>query len=824
MDGVLRDIKQAVRQMSSHRGFAAAALITIALGVGGTASVFAVVYGVLVRPLPYPQSERLVRIWERHPGGQAPIPGSKLSGPTYRAWSRASQTVDDLAAFSGRDYTIAAAGVAQRVRGTRVTPSLFRLLQVSPSSGRFLSDADAGEAAEPVVVLSHSLWRERFGSDPAAIGKPLTIDGVEHRIIGVAPSGFAFPEKEVGLRDDRQEIRLYTALTVRQPPGAQVIDFTDAIARLKPGVTVAQVETEGTSYARGVDRPLADLVFGKGGPVEVRARSLTDQTTMSVRPALEVLAAGAALVLVIACANVANLFLSRGSDRRREMAVRSALGAARTRLMRQLFTESIVISLLGGALGVLIGWALTSTVPLLAPADLPRLDEIRVDGRFVTVAALAAMLVGTLAGLIPAVRGSRADLATSMQTGGPRSSGTSGRRVRRALLAVEAAFAVILLVGAALLARSFVELVRVDPGYDPSGVLTADVRLPAGRTQAQASQSAVSLTERLRTIPGVRAVGAGDMAPFGSMLSAFGFALPGAAGANGGRITANALRAVVTPGYVEALGMRLKEGRVFRAEDLTSPIRPLLVNESFAKTYLADERAIVGRRFTGLFPKWLGQHTIVEVVGVVGDMLPADFDARPQPQIFVAQGAGAEIGHVTLVVRTDGDAAIATTAALLKDIVRQLEPGATVERMGPLATKISASVGGPRFTTAVLMAFATLALALATTGLYGVVSYDVAQRRREIGVRAALGATRRDLLRLIVRDGLTATGVGLAAGMLLAALLTRAMASALFGVAPLDVVAFSSAALLVLAVACVACAIPARRALAIDPAAALRAE
>ena len=470
---------------------------------------------------------------------------------------------------------------------------------------------------------------------------------------------------------------------------------------------------------------------------------------------------------------------------------------------------------------MLFGWALTSAVPVLAPADFPRLDQIHVDGRFVTVAALAAMLLGTFSGLIPAARSSR-DLATSMQAGGPRSIGTSNRRLRRTLLAVEAAFAVILLVGAALLARSFISLVRVDAGYDPSGVVTADVRLPAGGAQAQASQFAVLMTERLRTIPGVRAAGAGDMAPFGSMLSGFGFAVPGATGPGGRLVTANALRAIVTPGYAEALGMRLKEGRVFRADDLNTGIRPMLVNESFAKNYLADGRPVTGRRFTGLFPNWLGRDTVVEVVGVVGDMLAANFDARPQPQIFVAQGGGAQIGHVTAIVKTDRDPA--AMAALLRDVVRQLEPGATVERMGPLATKISASVGGPRFTTAVLIAFATLALALATTGLYGVLSYDVARRRREIAVRTALGATRGDLVRLIVHEGLTTTGIGLAGGVLLAALLTRAMASALFGVAPLDVVAFSAAPLLLLVVACTACVMPARRALAIDPADALRVE
>ncbi|MDP9322179.1 MAG: ABC transporter permease [Acidobacteriota bacterium] len=823
MDAFVRDIRQTFRLLSNNRGFAGAVLITIAVGVGGTAAVFSVVYGVLLRPLPYSEPERLVRMWEVHPGGQAPIPGPALSGPTYRAWSRSSATLQDIAAFRGSDYSVAWADVAQRLRGTRVTPSLFRLLRVSPVMGRFFSDSDADEGAQPVVVLAHSLWRERFGGNPAVIGEPFRIDGVDHEIIGVAPPGFAFPQKEVGLRDDRREITLYTPFALRPRAGAKVIDFFDAIARLKPGATIAQAEAEGNSYARSVDRPLADLVFGKGTPVEVRVRSLVDQMTMRVRPALMVLVAGVMLVLLITCANVANLFLSRGSDRGRELAIRSALGAARTRLVRQLFTETLVIALLGGTVGILVGWALTAAVPALAPTDFPRLDEIRVDARFLIVAALAAVFVGTASGITPAFRGSRVDLAASMQAGGLRSVGTPGGGMRRILLAVEAALAVVLLVGAALLARSFVQLVRVDGGYDPANVLTADVRLPAAAgTEARRSQLAVSMVERLRALPGVRAAGAGDMAPFGSMLSGYGFTLPGLTGPDGKPVMATALRAIVTHGYAEALGMRLKEGRLFRADDMTSAIRPILVNETFAKTYFTDGRPATGRSFRGLFPNWLGKDTVVDVVGVVENMLPADFDARPQPQIFIAEGAGVYLGHVTLVVKTHGDPT--ATAPLLKAIVQQTEPGATIERLGPLTAKISASVGEPRFATFVLVAFAGLALVLATTGLYGVLSYHIAQRRREIAVRAALGAKRGDIVKMVLREGLTTTVTGMAVGMALATFATRAMASALFGVTPLDAVAFSGGPLLLFVVACVACLIPARRAIGIDPAEALRAE
>jgi predicted permease len=832
MDTLIRDVRHALRLLAGHRGFAAAALITIAIGVGGSAAVFSVVYGVLLRPLPYAEPDRLVRLSELHPGARATFGGANLTAPTYRAWSRAHASLQDLAAFGAGDYTITTPGAAaQRVRGTRVTPSVFRVLRVSPIAGRFFNDEDAAPGAPPAIVLAYATWRERFGADPSAIGRTIEVDEVERRIVGVAPAGFAFPEYEGGLADAPRDLAFYLPFAVPEAePGARVVRLTQAIARLTTGVTPAQAEAEGTSFARSVDRPSAELIFGKGGAVEVRAVPMADHLTRSVRPALMVLAAGVGLVLLIACANVANLFLSRGADRARELAVRATLGAGRRRLLRQLLTESLVISLIGGGLGLLVGWALTTAVPALAPAGFPRLRDIRVDGWFLAAAALSAIGVGAISGILPALRGSRIDLAAAMQTGG-RTIGASGARLRRTLLIVEAALAVVLLVGATLLARSFVALVHVDAGYDPAGVLTATLRLPrsaetgvGGQTGGRGAQIIADAIERLRAMPGVRAAGAGNMTPFGDVLSSAGFALPGVTTPDGQPVVAQALHAVVTPGYAEALGMRLKEGRFFRSEDTTAAIHPLLVNDTFARTYLADGRPVTGRRFTGIFPRMLKRtDAVFEIIGVVQDVLPDDLAARPHPQVYVSIGSGFDMGGgATLVVKTDADPAPIATA--LRGILRQIEPAATLDRMGPLADKVSASVGEPRFAALVLLAFAGLALALATTGLYGVLSYHVARQRREIGVRAALGATRADLLRLVLREGLGTTAIGLVVGVAAAAALTRAMSSLLFGVTALDTVAFSVGPLVLLVVACAACLIPARRAAAIDPTEALRAD
>jgi putative ABC transport system permease protein len=395
--------------------------------------------------------------------------------------------------------------------------------------------------------------------------------------------------------------------------------------------------------------------------------------------------------------------------------------------------------------------------------------------------------------------------------------------VRRILLVVEAALAVVLVIGATLLARSFIRLVHVDAGYDAANGLTADLYVVGATDNAKRnSQLAVSTVERLRAIPGVRAAGAGNMVPFGGILSGASFALPGMTTLNGRPVVARAFQAIVTPGYAEALGMRLQEGRFFRPEDTTSAIHPLLVNDVFAKTYFTDGRPVTGRRFIGLFPRMLGRSDAVfDVVGVVKNVLTG-LDAPPQPQIYLVQGGGFDMGHAALVVKTESDPV--DVAPVMREIVRQLEPGATLDRLGPLADKVASSVGQPRFAAFVLITFSVLALVLAATGLYGVLSYNVAQRRREIGVRAALGAAPSDLVRMVLREGLTVTVIGLVVGAAVAAVSMRAISSVLFGVTPLDSVAFSIGPLLLLVVACAACVIPARRAASIDPSRALRAE
>jgi len=480
MGSLVQDIRLAFRVLLANRGFAAATLLTVALGVGGTAAVFSVVYGVLLRPLPYDEPERLVRLWEVHPGANAPFGEAVLSAPTYRAWSTSSDSLEAMGSYATGEFDVTGAGAARRVPGVQVTPSLFHVLRTAPAVGRLFTEADAERGAAPVVVLAYATWQERFGGNPDVIGRRLTIDGVDHRIVGVVRSGFSFPRPVVGT-EGRNEVELHVPFEAAEAdPDARVVGVVRAVARLAAAATAVQAEVEGTAHARSVGRPFADLVFGEGAPVEVRVRSVADQMTANVRPALLLLVAGAGLLLAIACANVTNLLLSRMSTRAREFATRAALGARRRRLLRQVVTESVVFSLVGGVLGLFLGWVCTTTVRSLAPEDFPRLQDIRVDMWFLAAGGIVAVFVGSIAAVLPALRQTGVDLVGAMQVGGIRSMGNAGRRLRETLVAVEVALAVVLLVGGTLFARSFVTLLRVDAGFDAANVLVADIHVPEG--------------------------------------------------------------------------------------------------------------------------------------------------------------------------------------------------------------------------------------------------------------------------------------------------------------------------------------------------------
>jgi putative ABC transport system permease protein len=809
LTSLLQDLRHSLRLMVRAPGFTVAALLMLALAIGATTAVFSIVYGVLLRPLPYPDASHIVRLSEEHPGGVSIIRDDRLSNLTFDAWSASPLTIDAMAAYSSDRYIVDDGKGIERIEGAAISPSAVSLLGMVPTLGRGFRPEEAATGSDGVIILSDGLWRTRFGGDHAVIGRVVLIDGRPHEVIGVAAPEFYFPDR------DARFWKPYV-LPTRTANGTSMMSV---LARLKPGVTAQQAAAEGTAAARSVTRPIsAELLLGKGGPVEVRVRALDEAIARRVRPALLVLSAAVALVLVIACANVANLLLARGTSRSRELAVRAALGAGGARLARQLLTESAVLAVLGGVAGVFLAWGFVRAMPAWAPEGFPRIADVRLDGRVLGFAALLSALAGGLAGVFPAWRASRIDLTPALRDGDGRSVG-AGARVRSALLAFEAALSVVLLVGAALLGRSFVALVNVDPGYDPANVLTGRVYVTgAVATPERRQQFVQALAERLRSAPGVVAAGVGNMAPLGesSFVSGFAFGV----NESGQQIVARALQYVVTAGYAEALGLRLKEGRFLQPADETAPVQAMLVNDAFVRAYVTDGKSVVGRRYRGL----LGSDQVTtEIVGVVGDVLKDGLDTKAQGEVYLAHGPGRGIRReINVVIRTAGDPdAFAPT---LRSLVRDLEPAAAVDRVGTLSRSVAESVGEPRFATTVLGMFAALALAIAAAGLYGVLSYNVTQRRRELGIRAALGATRGRVMSMVIREGLTVTGVGLLAGLLASVLVARRLEPLLFGVQPLDAVSFGMVPLVLLGVAAVACTIPARRAAATDPASTLRSD
>ena len=812
---LLEDIRLAVRSMARERGFTLAALLSLALGIGANTALFSVVYGVLVRPLPYAEPDRLIRLSEYHVGATAGVPGPLFTNFTYNAWKDA-RSLDGIAGFSAERFTDTSGKEPVKIAGASMTPSAFALLGARPALGRLFVDDDGREAAPRVVVLSDGLWKERYGSDPSVVGRTLTLDGVIHTIVGVAPTGFYFPEREG---------RLWTAMRIpagSADPNNQSIWVFGAVARLKPGFTPEQAAEEGTVVARSVPRPpVADALFGKGGPVAVRAESVLAEMTGRVRPALLLFSVGVGFVLLIACSNVASLQLTRGVSRRRELAVRTALGASRGRVIGQLVTESLVLSLLGGVLGVGLGKALLKALPAWAPASFPRLQDISLDGMALLFAALVSVGAGLISGLLPALRSSNFVLSPALREGAGASAGADTRRLRSGLVALEAGLAVMLLIGAGLLVRSFDRLLGVDPGYESRNVLLA--RLDLGG-QERPLEKTLALSDevlaRVRSLPGVVSAGAGNMTPLDTSTAVASFELPMAT-APEGKIRARATSYTMTPGFAEALSLRLKEGRLLGPQDAASSMDSILVNEEFVRVYLNDGKPVVGRRFTGLFRSQTPPVT-TEIVGVVSNLLKNGLDQKPLTEMFGLPRFGRRLpGGFQLAIRTDGDPAV--LAAGVRAVIRELDPTATVDTV-TLASRVQASVAQPRFAAATVAAFALIALTLAAAGLYGAMSYSVSQRRRELGVRSALGASRRDIVRLVLRQGLTVTVAGLALGVMGAMALSRLLETLLFGVTPRDPVAFAAAPVLLLAFAAIACLVPAWRGASVPPTEALRCE
>jgi putative ABC transport system permease protein len=816
LDTLSQDLRQAVTGLRRNPGFAAAALATLALAIGATTAVFSLVYGVLLRPLPFVEPQTLVRMWEEHPGGNT-IAGQRwLSHWTYHAWGDHERTLSQFGGYVTWSTILQVDEEAFPAGGSSLTPSLVSMLGARPALGRWFVESDAAPGAPQVVVLSHRLWQERFGGRADVLGRTMRIDGEAITIVGVATPDMEFP-------NDRSDCwRPYAIpMPAADAPG-RTFGF-NAVARLRPGVTPEQLEAEGTSAARSVERPMStDVIFGKGGPVVVHARPLVEDMAATVRPALLALSVAVAIVLLVACANVANLLLSRGVARQREYAIRMAVGASRARLVRQSLTESLVLAGGAGLVGTALAAALVRALPVVAPRQFPRLDDVRLDARVLAAAAVVTLAAALISGLLPAIRSAGADAIASIRGGdggvaeGFRTRGA--RRMRDGLLVLESALAVVLLVGALLVGHSLVRLMNVDAGYTPESVVTATISMPRGSKPERGAAFLDAMLARLDGRSDVAAAGAATTMPMVSMTAVTSFPIVPSPGED--EVMTRSVTYVATPGYAEAIGLRVEEGRFFTPDDQRPGVRALIVNEEFVRRYLRG--TVVGRRFERQY----GDEGVIptEIVGVVGNVLKDGHDQAVEPEIYYAHGAVpfSLANYFSIAIRTYGDPG--AVAGSFRELAASIDRGAVVERVDRLEDRVSASMAQPRFATTVLALLAALGLALASVGLFAVLSYTVSQRRRELGVRAALGAGRSRILRLVLRQGLTVTMLGLALGLLVSAGLTRFLEGLLFGVTPLDTLSFVLAPVVLLPAAALASLVPALRAATVDPAVVLREE
>ena len=838
LDDLGRDLRHALRGARRGPGFAATVAFVLALGVGANTAMFSIVHGVLLRPLPYPDAGAIVRVGElTGPGGVSDL---RLSNRALPLLQEHAGSFEQLAAYE--EYSAAWNGVT--LRGARVSPALFPLFRARPRLGRLFREEDAREGAERVALLSHGAWTNRFAADPAVLGTAIDLGGAPHVVVGVLAGGFGFPAPD-GEFWTPYVVAPARAASAPGRPGAPSFTTTvvfRALGRLRPGVSAEQAAAEAGGVLRGQGSGGAFPARpGGSGSAGVRVVPLLEQMVGEYRPALSMLTAVTALVLLAACLNAAGLLLARGAAGRRALAVRAALGAGRGRLVRQLLTESTVLSVGGGALGLAAAAVLLRAAPALAPAGVARLDEARIDAVVFAFGAGLSIAVGLLCGALPALQVSRVDPARALSGGSAPSAGGSGwrtQRLRAAASALQVAVAVVLLIGAGLFARSFARLLAFDRGFDPARVVTATVMNPLGvaphEMEAQASRVLAEhqghaerlfdeLTARLGSLPDVEAVGLSRHLPFDrNAPSSVPLRPAGTPVPSDPNEMARTDLQVVSPGYLDALRFRLRAGRTLTPRDGRESPRVLVANETLARALFGDRPAVGRQVIVGFGEPW-------EVVGVVGDVVYGGLDltgaAQAEAYFALAQAGERFFGFsqgVRVVVRTAGDSP--AVIPFLRAAVAAANPRATIGEVTTMEARLSNAVAWPRLHAFFVASLAGLALALAAVGVYGALSYTVAQREREIGIRMALGAGNARILALVVGQGAALAGAGVLLGVGAAAAASRALESFLYGVAADDPLTFLLAPLALAAAALAACWLPARRAARVDPLRMLRSE
>lgn len=809
--GVLHDLRYAFRLVWRKPGFTSVAVVTMALGIGTTTVLFSLTWGVLMKPLPWPNADRLVIVKETR-GGNPPRFNS-FSNTAYAAWREKAALVEHLVAWSDRAATVTGLGDPERIRIVTATASLFPALGVKPLAGSFFREEDE---LSRVAVIAESLWRQRFGSDPDAIGRALRLDGQPFTIVGVMPDAVAYPNPQ---------IRAWVSFRPPVPSGNSLSMF-EALALLRPGVSAAQAAAEGTARgAFAADTGLTTTaIFGSTGAIQISAQPLNAALTADVRLPLFVLLAAVALLLASATANVASLQLARATTRRRELAIRAAIGAGAGRLTRQLLVESVLLGLAGGAAGLGLAWLLHGVVPVLLPADFPRLHDVGVSGVVVSFALAVSLLASVGFGILPALGVRRINLVDMLAddgaVAGAAGSGVRTARARSIISGAQVAIACVLLVGASLLGRSFIALLHADRGYDPSNVLTARLSMPdSSYSRERRHVIADQILNRLSSLPGVTDAAFTSELPLspGGSTAAFTMRSPNAAE---GVVSVQASPRIVSPRAFSALRLRVVSGRGFAETDTDTTPPVAVVNRAFSRRYLRD--AALGARV----PMGAGygmESTEATIVGIVDDIRHPASAQSAHPEIYYSfrQMTGQlRVPGVTLLLRTSGDPAAAGPA--LRSAVREADPNLAPDAVVTMSDRVLTTLARPRLYAALVGGFALFAIVIAGVGLFGVLSYTVAQRSRELGVRAALGASPSAIVRLVLAGGLGVTGAGIVVGLGAALAVVRGLGTFLYGVTPYDALTFGVVPVVLGAVAALACFLPARRAARIDPLRVLR--
>ena len=789
---VLRDLRFGVRQLLRAPGFSVVAILTLALGIGATSAIFSVVNGVLLRPLPFPQPEGLVRVHEVVPQ----YGRFSVSPAAFFDWRDQNTVFERVAAYGNTSGTFAWSDGPERVVGAAVSWDLFELLRVQPALGSGFTAAQDQDGANTVIVLSHGLWQRRFGSDPSVVGRGITVNGRALTVVGVMPKEFYYPTR---VAEYWQPLALETANPSR---GGH---YLGVVARIKPDVTIERASSEMKMIAERLATQYPDTSANESAEVV----PLHEQIVGTVRPALMTLLIAVGVVVLIACANVANLLLVRASVREREVAIRAAMGAGRYRIVMQMLAESLVLAAAGGTLGLLLAYLAIPAIQSLGAGSIPRVADVTIDGTVGLFVMGATVVTGVVFGLVPALQMSRTGAGVVLKEGGRSSVGASGRWMRSALLVGEVALSLMLLVGAALLLKSFVKLTNVNPGFTAEGVLAFQVSLPESAYPEEASGLTFfdTLLTRLQASPGVRNVAAVQTLPMrgGYVLT---FEVDGRPPSRPGE-EPSANHRVVTPTYFSTLKIPVRRGRTFTAQDTASSPKVAIVDEAFADRHFAGQDPIGQRLDIGN-----GSDGAYEIVGIVGTINQNGLDAEPTPTMYVPLTQDV-MATLWIVVGTDGDpgALSATVRQVLAGIDRTLP----AYSMTPLATVLAESIATQRFSMLLILLFGLVALFLAAVGLYGVVAYTVSLRTREIGLRMAIGAQPGDILRLILGGGMTLAAIGVALGIVGAIAASSLVESMLFDVAPTDPASYVVTAALLLSIAAVACYIPARRAMRVDP-------